>query len=158
MLCILCIHKYHYFKMWKSIKYPHIDLFFLVFNAQLVPENPLSDIIFPEYCANQVHLSDDELCDVSITIPANAIIYQRTVEGTYMHAVDMYVCMTCTFKQFCVARSKSKSVLYFPLKSVKNTLLSGNSDLWNFKGQKCALLQMLLQTWLHVHIWNIQSF
>lgn len=48
-----------------------IDLH-LVFNAQLVPESLPTDVIFP----------DTEDADAQIIIPAGAIIYQRSSEGT----------------------------------------------------------------------------
>ena len=50
----------------------------------MVPENPASDITFPDYCDDQVTLPNTTICDVYITIPANAIIHQRNVEGTYV--------------------------------------------------------------------------
>ena len=46
-------------------------VFMIVFNAQLVPKDTelISDIIFPKVGVTQV------------TIPASAIIHQRTIEG-----------------------------------------------------------------------------
>ena len=61
-----------------------IIYWFSVFNAQVVPENPASDITFPEHCDDQVTSPDATICNVYITIPANAIIHQRNVEGTYV--------------------------------------------------------------------------
>ena len=56
----------------------------VVFNAQRIPENPVNTIVFPEHCDEQVAVDDDKFCDVYISIPANAIIYQRNTEGTYV--------------------------------------------------------------------------
>ena len=52
----------------------------------MVSEDLPNDVVFPEYCGDAVASSDGENCDVYITIPANAIIYQRSVES-------MYICM-----------------------------------------------------------------
>ena len=48
---------------------------YVVLNAQLPPTNQeqISTIVFPEGG------------DTQVTIPTNAIIYQRNVEGTYLY-------------------------------------------------------------------------
>ena len=55
----------------------------------MVSDELLDDVVFPEYCGDTVASSDEENCDVYITIPANAIIYQRSVESMY---ICMYAC------------------------------------------------------------------
>lgn len=55
-----------------------------MFNAQIVPENPLTHVTFPEHCNDQPTLPDVKFCDVQIVIPVNAIIHQRNIEGMYM--------------------------------------------------------------------------
>ena len=54
---------------------------YIVLNAQLVPENPelIADIIFPE------------VGDPQVTIPANAIIHQRKIQGTYVCTYNMFI-------------------------------------------------------------------
>ena len=63
----------------------------VVFNAQRISENPLRNIVFPEYCGDQSSIPQDKICDVYITIPSNAIIYQRNIEGECI--ISVHVCM-----------------------------------------------------------------
>ena len=67
---------------------------FVVFNVQRISENPYKNIVFPEYCDDQSSMPKDAICDVYITIPSNAIIYQRNIEGkciVHLHNYNMYI-------------------------------------------------------------------
>jgi len=64
---------------------------YIVFNAQRISENPLRNIVFPEYCGDQSSIPQDKICDVYITIPSDAIIYQRNIEGNCI--ISVHVCM-----------------------------------------------------------------
>lgn len=76
--------------MWTLMYIITYDVYcvFVVFNVQRVPENPVNNIIFPEHCDDQVAFPDDTFCNVYITIPANAVIYQRNIEGMYIIKMD----------------------------------------------------------------------
>ena len=98
-------------------------LILLVFNAQMISDLP-KDVVFPEYCGDSVATSDGKnSCDVYITIPANAIIYQRSIESMYIcmfvHRCDIATYIRSYNKYIiyivlCVGRSKGQSVLDFP--------------------------------------------
>ena len=87
-------------------------LILLVFNAQIISEDLPKYVVFPEYCGDSVATSDGKnSCDVYITIPANAIIYQRSIESmyicmfvhrcdiaTYIRSYNKYIILYCTLR------------------------------------------------------------
>ena len=74
----------------------------------MVPEDLPYDVVFPEHCRKQVASPDGNNCSVYITIPTNAIIYQRNVERTYVHAyIYMHIDLLCMYS----ARNKDQKLV-----------------------------------------------